>query len=409
MSLEVNENSKLPLDGVKVIDMTIAMAGPLATQRLADLGADVIKVESPNGGDLTRVFRLNDLMLGEDTSSYLSLNRNKRSIVVNLKSDKGLEVIYKMVENAAVFIQNFRPGVAEKLGIDYDKIKGINPKIVYASITGYGSSGPMVGAPGQDLLAQSISGLTYSGGKKSEGPHPSPCYMADTSSSHLVTSGILAGLYQTKMTGEGTYVETSLLGSLLEMQTQEVMTYFGSGKAARRCDAPFASAWLDPPYGIYKMNDGWIAFAQGDLNVIADALKLVELRNVNSEKPAPSMEPETDRWREDCYNVLANWLLDLTVDKTVQLLSKSKVWCMRVNTFEEAMAHPQLDQFFSTMDRPDHGTIKCVAPALKVGNSGPEQTLRPAPKLNEHRDEVLSELGYSEVQIKNLIDDKALT
>jgi crotonobetainyl-CoA:carnitine CoA-transferase CaiB-like acyl-CoA transferase len=205
--------------------------------------------------------------------------------------------------------------------MDYETVLARNARIVYASITGYGKSGPMVGEPGQDLLAQAFSGLMFSAGKASDGPHPSPCYMADTGASHLITSGILAGLYEREQTGEGTFVETSLLGGLLEMQTQEIMTYLATGESARRCDAPYASAWLEPPYGVYKTSDGWLAFAQNDLFVIADVLDLPELAERKRQQPEKLTSDEGSEWREQCYRILGgagpqSWAEDRTGSET---------------------------------------------------------------------------------------------
>lgn len=403
-------DTEQPLSGVRIIDLTIAMAGPLATQRLADFGADVVKVEVPPDGDLTRAFALNNVRLGEDTTSYISLNRNKRSIVVNLKSNEGRELLYGLIRDADVFIQNFRPGVAKRLGMDHETVRALNPRLIYASITGYGNTGPLVSAPGQDLLAQAFSGLMFSGGKASDGPHPSPCYMADAGASHLITSGILAGLYQREKTGKGTYVETSLLGGLLEMQSQEVMTYLATGESARRCDAPYASAWLDPPYGVYKTDDGWLAFAQNDLNVIAGALELPALAECNQQRPESLLSDDGVAWRERCYRILAAGLETMKTDEAMKILSAQKVWCMPVNTYGQAIDHPQTAQFLSSFERSDHGDIRCVAPVVQVGqNTGPDQPLRPAPRLGEHTREVLIEAGYAASDIDRLFEAEVIS
>lgn len=244
-----DESLRLPLSGLKIVDLTIAMAGPLATQRLADMGADVIKVEVPGTGDLTRVFALSGLRLGDETTSFLALNRNKRSIALNLKSEKGLNILLDLVESADVLIQNFRPGVADRLGLGYVAVCERNPAIIYCSISGYGNQGPMAGRPGQDLLVQAFSGMMFNAGTADGPPHPAPVYLVDTCASHLATSAILAGLYQRSRDSCGQHVEVSLLGAALEIQSQEIMTYLSTGELADRSSAPFASAWLAPPYG----------------------------------------------------------------------------------------------------------------------------------------------------------------
>jgi len=398
-----------PLTGVKVIDLTIAMAGPLATQRLGDLGADIIKVEPPGDGDLTRIFFLNNLALGSESTSYLALNRNKRSMVVNLKNPEGVAIIHELVRKADVFIQNFRPGVAKKLGVDFETLKQINPSIIYGAVTGYGDFSPMVKAPGQDLLAQAFSGLMFSGGSAAQGPHPSPCYMADTCASHLLTTGIVSALFQRERTGRGSMVETSLIGGLYEMQSQEVMTFMATGKAAQQVDAPLASVWLDPPYGVYQTVDGWLAFAQNDLSVIAATLDLPALEELARNKPADATSNAGMRWKSDCYRALAACVRERETRELHEEFSERGVWCMPVHSFEDAMRHEQTQHFISSFHLSGVGDVKCAAPAVSVGpNSGLEQHLSAPPGLGEHTREIMQEFGFSSESVETYIRNGAL-
>lgn len=390
----------LPLAGVKVIDLTIAMAGPLASQRLADMGADVVKVESIGGGDLTRPFELAGVRLKGESTSFLSLNRGKRSIVIDLKSPGGLRALLDLAAGADVVFQNFRPGVAERLGVGYDDIRAVNPKIVYASITGYGEAGPMVGAPGQDLLVQAFSGMMFNAGRDSDPPHPAPVYLIDAAASMLATAGIAAALFQRERTGHGQHVRTSLLGAALEIQCQELMTYMVTGEPAERSAAPYASAWLDPPYGIYPTADGWLALSQNDLAVVADVIEAPDLRAHSKRKP-PSGDQRMRAWREQVYALLAAGLGKRTTAEWVDALTAHKLWCGPVQTYAELVAHPQAADHLMDVEHPEIGAIRSVAPAVRFEATA-GQCHKAAPSYGADTDIILSEIGYSSDRIEAL-------
>jgi crotonobetainyl-CoA:carnitine CoA-transferase CaiB-like acyl-CoA transferase len=400
------KSMEYPLKNIKVLDFTIAMAGPLATQRLGDMGAEVIKVESFNG-DLTRIFALSDVWLEKDTTSYLALNRNKKSLVVDLKKKEGLEIIHKLIENVDVVIQNFRPGVVERLGIAFDDLKKINPKIIYASISGYGDEGPLVDAPGQDLLIQGFSGMTFSGGIEEGPPHPAPTYVIDTCASHLATTAILAALVQRSQTGEGQHVKTNLLSAAMEAQSQEIMTYLKSREIAQRSPAPYASAWLEPPYGIYKTKDGWIALPQNDMNVVAQTVDSPELAEVVKQKPAFNDKDELSHWKASMHELLSESLLARNTDDWIKLMTGKKIWCGAVQTIKELLEHPQSQYYVEKFDHPRHGLVDCVAPAMTF-SSMEKAPLDPPPDLGEHTHEILESLGYSKANIQTLTDNEVV-
>lgn len=397
---------KYPLDNIRVLDFTIAMAGPLATQRLGDMGAEVIKVESFNG-DLTRVFALCDVKLENDTTSYLSLNRNKKSVVINLKDKAGLDIIYELVKEVDVVIQNFRPGVAERLGIGYEELNRVNPKIVYASISGYGEDGDMREAPGQDLLVQGFSGMTFSGGIDEGPPHPAPTYFVDACASHLATSGILAALFQRTQTGVGQHVKTCLLAAAMETQSQEIMTYLKSKELAERSSAPYASSWLEPPYGIYRTQDGWIALPQNDMTTMSEVVESSELRELVASKPPINDKLSSAKWRTNVYELLSNSLLNRSTQEWVEVMTVRKIWCGQVQTIKELVEHSQTKYFIGKFKHPVHGDIECVAPAIEF--SSMETTpLGYPPGLGEHTHEVLSSLNYSADEILQLVKNKVI-
>jgi len=391
---------ELPLKGIRVLDFTIAMAGPLATQRLGDLGADVIKVES-FGGDLTRVFRLCGVDVKGETTSYLALNRNKRAIALNLKCEDGREVVRRLVRDADVVLQNFRPGVADRLGIGYEHLSEVNRRVVYVSISGYGEAGPLASAPGQDLLVQSFSGMLYSAGAADSDPHPAPSYVVDTCASHLATSAVLAGLVQRYRSGRGLHARISLLGAALEIQCQEVMTYLRTGELAPRGRAPYASVWLEPPYGVYRTADAWIALSQNDNRVIADA--------VNSSRMLELVEAQPDRkrasraqvleWRDEMHAALQAALCARPTAEWVERLSARGVWCGAVLSYKETLQHAQALPLLGQLDY-EGETVRCVGPTIDYGSR--ERPMRSPPRLGENTDEILQEAGWTEPDIARL-------
>jgi crotonobetainyl-CoA:carnitine CoA-transferase CaiB-like acyl-CoA transferase len=397
----------LPLSGVRVLDFTIAMAGPLATQRLGDLGADVVKIES-FAGDLTRVFRLCGVAVGGETTSYLALNRNKRSIAVNLKMPEGLAVVRKLARTADVVLQNFRPGVAERLKINYRALRRINPKLVFVSISGYGASGPLVGAPGQDLLVQSFTGVTFSAGAVNDPPHAAPTYVVDACASHVATEAVLAGLLHRQRTRKGQHIQTSLLAAALEMQCQEVMTYFQTRRVAPRSRAPFASAWLEPPYGIYPAADAWIALSQNDNRLIAEIVGSPELARLADAQPDVAAAPEDDvlTWRDAMYQALQTALAVRPAAEWLQLLSARGVWCGPVNTFHESLEHDQTRPLLATLNV-DGTPVKGVGHVFSFSDAA-DLPLNPPPHHGEHTAEILKEAGYSASRVKQLTRSGAI-
>src|SRR5262245_35522597 len=218
------------LDGYRVLDLSIAMSGPFAAMRLGDLGADVIKVE-PVSGEWQRHVSAGGARGNRVNVSFLSLNRNKRSLAVNLKSAEGRRLVHALARTADVVLQNYRPGVAARLGMDYETIRGINPRVVYVSISGYGETGPYAGRPGQDLILQGMSGAMFSAGRRTDPPQPSPMYVVDAVTAYTAFEGALAALLHRERTGEGQLVEVNMLDAILTLQMQEMSVFTVGGLA----------------------------------------------------------------------------------------------------------------------------------------------------------------------------------
>lgn len=398
-----------PLAGVRIVDLTLAMAGPLATQRLADMGAEVIKIEGPERPDFTRQAPMADVWIGGETTPYLSLNRNKKSLALDLKAEAGREVLYRLVETADVVMQNFRPGVAERLGVGFAELSKRKPDIIYVSISGYGRSGPMAARPGQDLLVQSFSGLLWNAGVEGGPPHPSPVYMVDVMASHLASEGVLAGLVQRDRTGEGAEIDVSLLGAALEVQIQELTTYLTTGREAPRGRHPYASTWMEPPYGVYRTSDGWLALAQSSLADIADVLGSDELRAAAGEKPQdPDDRESINAWRDRIYPVIAREIASWKTADAVDAFFRAGVWSGPVNDYDALKDDPRFADYFVTYAHPRAGTLRTTAPTIAFSSQSHTE-IRGAPGLGEHSEEILRSLGYSEEEIRDLHDQGTTT
>jgi len=322
----------LPLDGILVLDFSQYLAGPVAALRLADLGARVIKIERPGVGDIGRTLAFAGREVDGDTVSFHAMNRNKESVAANLKDPADLEYVRSLVRRADVVIENFRPGVMDRLGLDYESVRKDNPGIVYASATGYGETGPWKDRPGQDLLAQSISGLPWLNGSHQDGPVPVGMSIADHLMSTHIAQGVTALLVRRFRTGEGGRTQTSLLESMLDLQfellsvklTDEALT-------VQRGGARSAHAFLAAPYGTYPTSDGYLALAMNPIPQIGNLLDLPELIAMTDPQLA---------WteREHIEDAIAARLRTEPTDHWLSVLDAADVWCAPVLTLDELVA-----------------------------------------------------------------------
>lgn len=364
------------------------------------MGADVIKIEGPTRSDFTRTSPLRDAWHGEETTGYLSLNRNKRSLAIDLKSDEGRNLFYRLAADADVVVQNFRPGVAERLGVSFDRLEKVNPRVVYVSISGYGDTGPMIDRPGQDLLVQGFSGMTFNAGTRDGLPHPAPIYVVDVAASHNACEAVLAGLIQRDREGVAVEARVSLLAAVLEIQMQEVTTYLTTGRPGPRGISPYASTWMEPPYGIYALADGYIAIAQSSLADIAEVLGAPDVAKLALTRPDVNDAEAMNEWRDSVYPVLSRHLVSRSVETTVEALHAAGVWCGPVHDYDGLVAHPQSEGLFAEIEHAA-GPIKTLAPAIRFSTQ-PSPELRAAPKLGEHSRDVLAGIGISTSEFENL-------
>jgi crotonobetainyl-CoA:carnitine CoA-transferase CaiB-like acyl-CoA transferase len=325
---------QLPLDGILVLDFSLFLAGPLCSLRLADLGARVIKIERPDGGDLCRRLYISNLKLDQDSMLFHSINRNKESFAANLKDPDDLVAVKQLIAKADVVISNFRPGVMERLGVGYEQVRAINPRCVYGRISGYGDTGPWKDKPGQDLLAQSLSGLTWLSGDGGDNAPPVPMGLsvADMFAGHFLAQGILALLVRRGVSGQGGLVETSLMEALLDFQFEVLTTHLNDGgRLPERCKLGNAHAYLGAPYGLYRTADGWLAIAMNPLAKLAPLLGLDEL--------ADTSQADTFARRDKIKAIITERLTTQTTAHWLALLDPADLWCAEVFNWPQLLKH----------------------------------------------------------------------
>ena len=320
-----------PLEGCVVLEFSQFLAGPVAGLRLSDLGARVIKIEKPEVGDLCRYIYLSDTNLSGDNSLFHAINRNKESFVADLKNTDDLEKIKKLITKADIITQNFRPGVIERIGLDYEKVKKINPKIVYGSITGYGDKGPWKSLPGQDLLAQSRSGLVWLNGNGDQAPTPMGLAAADMFAGHFLVQGLVAAMVKVLKTGIGSHVQTSLMEALLDFQFEVLTTYLNNGKRKpKRSSYNNAHAYLAAPYGIYKTSDSYIAISMTPIPKLGELINLDSIKQY--EKPEDAFEK-----RDEIKKLIGDYIVKETTQHWLDILQPADIWCAEVLEWDKMM------------------------------------------------------------------------
>ena len=378
---------ELPLEGLTVLEFSQYLSGPSAALRLADLGARVIKIEKPNGGDAGRKLAIKNLWADDSSLLFHTINRNKESFTADLKNADDILLIKKLIRKADVVIHNFRPGVMDKLGLGYTTAKEINPKIIYAKISGYGKEGPWKAKPGQDLLLQSITGLAYTTGNGDNGPVPFGIAIGDILCGAQLVQGIIAALIRRQKTGTGALIEVSLMESLLDFQFELFTTYFTNQKQPQRSISNNGNPLLSAPYGLYKTTDGYIALAMMDIHELADAINCAALKNFSKE--------EIFAKRDEMKRVLADCLIEQSSGFWIEQLHESGLWAMEVFDWEQMMEHDaykmlNMQQELKVADK------KIITTRCPIRINGEKLYAdKAAPKLGEHKKQVMEEFGIS--------------
>jgi crotonobetainyl-CoA:carnitine CoA-transferase CaiB-like acyl-CoA transferase len=396
MRSELRDAVPGPLDGVRVIDFSQAMAGPFAAQKLGDLGADVIKVEPTGTGEWHRSSAAGNAWVTKHNSSFLAFNRNKTSLSINLKADASHEIIGRLVEDADVVISNFRPGVAERLRIDYETLAKVNPRIVYASLTGYGETGPYARRPGQDLVIQGYSGAMWNTGQVDDPPLPIGVFVCDATAAHLVVEGVLAALFYRERTGVGQKVLVNMLDGIVDMQIQELSVYLTGGVAPKRSSQPLAHVLLSAPYGIYKTADGYMTVSIGPLPLLGDVLDDDRLRSFTD--PA-----DGTTYRDEIYLIVAEKLRARTTEEWLERFMEFDYWAGPVYDYDDLLNDPQVqhNKTFVEIEHPTEGTL--TLPGIPIQFTATPGSIRlPAPDVGQHSKEILLSLGYTDADVEAL-------
>ncbi|MGV0876733.1 CaiB/BaiF CoA-transferase family protein [Martelella sp. FLE1502] len=383
------ENDDLPLAGVLVLDMCQFLSGPYCSLRLQDLGARVIKIERPGLGDLSRRLYLSDTEIGGDSTIFHAINRSKESLAIDMKDEADLAALRKLIGKADVVLQNFRPGVIERLGLDYETVKAFHPGVVYGSITGYGDEGPWVKRPGQDLLAQARSGVMWLNGDEDQGPVPFGLAIADMLAGAALCQGVLAALVKKGRTGRGAHVETSLLEALIDFQFEVLTTHLNDGKRPpKRSSFRSAHAYLSAPYGVYPTANGYLALAMMPIDQLADVLKIDAL------DPYRGKPPLWFSARDDIKRIIAATLKEQTTEHWLSILEPADVWCAKVLDWPELMDHAgfKVLDMLQTVTRDDGIEIQTTRSPLRVDGKR-MQTRRAAPRIGEQSVAIRAEFG----------------
>jgi crotonobetainyl-CoA:carnitine CoA-transferase CaiB-like acyl-CoA transferase len=381
-----------PLEGITVLDFSQIEMGPCATQVLGDFGADVVKIERPGAGDLSRVHMKH---ASGESAVFWSLNRNKRSVALDVRSALGREAIHRLARKADVLVHNFRPGVMERLGLGYAELSTINPRLIYAFGSGYGPTGPYRDKGGQDVLAQAMSGIAARRADPDAPPEPSATPIADFTGGMLLVQAILLALLARERTGRGQIVHVSLLDGMLAMQLQEASVWLNLGQRLNWGAFPLS--------GTFRTLDGHVvmvgAFKTNPLQDICRALGIEDLsadpRYATHEAQVAHREDLQRRWRQEFGR--------RTTKQVIDALESVDILCAPVNDIETALNDPQVanNQMVLDMRHPDLGPIRTVGIPVKLEGT-PGSVRRPPPRLGEHTREVLAELGFSQEEIRTL-------
>jgi CoA:oxalate CoA-transferase len=379
-----------PLQDIIILDFSQFLSGPSAGLRLADLGAQVIKIEKPVTGDICRQLYVSDTRVEGESTIFHAINRNKQSYAADLKNEHDIHQVKQLIAHADVLIHNFRPGVMTRLGFDYETVKAINPDIVYAEVSGYGNEGPWRNLPGQDLLLQAISGLTWLSNNQDDDPTPMGVAVVDIMAGTHLTQGILAALVRRGISGDGALVQISMLESILDFQFEVLTCFYNDGNELPvRSNINNGHAYVSAPYGIYNTRDGFMALAMSDIHVLASLLQC---------KPLEKYADRTEWFsrRDEIKQVLADHLLQHETKHWLQILEPADIWCAPVWDYDDLMQQEgyktlNMELHVNTSNGISIKTTRCPIRfdgELLISDIG-------APQIGEHNLQIAQQFGLT--------------
>ncbi len=390
-----------PLEGIRVVDLTRILAGPYCTMMLGDMGAEVIKIEHPDGGDDTRGW--GPPFLNGVSAYFISINRNKKSLTLNLKDERGKEILRDLIRNSDVIVENFRPGTLDKLGFSWEEIHRLNPSMVFASLSGFGQTGPRKSEPGFDVVIQGEGGVMSLTGEPDAPPSKVGASIADITAGMLAAQGVLLSLYHREKTGVGQMVDVGMLDGQVALLTYHANNYFATGKLPPRRGNKHPSI---TPYETYECKDGYFNLGVGNDSLwrrFCDAMGLGEIK----EDPKFAINKDRVNNRLELQEILDAFFAEKTVGETLDSLRDAGIPCGPINNLEQVLNEPQIlaREMVVDVDVPVAGPTKVTGVPIKLSET-PGAVRTPPPSLGQHTEEVLeSVLGMDEAQRNTLRED----
>ena len=382
------------LEGVRIAAFTQFLLGPAAVQHLADLGADVVKVEAPAGA-WERHWAGAETYRNGVSTFFMLANRNQRSVVLDLKSETGHEAALRLIAKSDVVVANFRPGAMDRLGLGYEAARKVRPDIIYATASGYGSDSPFRDLPGQDLLIQGLSGIAWLTGRAGQDPVVVGAAVVDQHGGALLAMGILAALFHRERTGEGQQLEVAMVQAAFDLMVEPVV-YAANGAKLERPSAEIADTFHSAPYGMYRTADGHAVISMTPVKTLVEALGEPPLTGLDDPSIAFSR-------RDEIRSALGPLVARHSTADLIERLRAHHIWCAPVQTIDQALADPavrHLDPFLE-MEHPRAGKVKALRHPVRYGAGEPELRRLP-PEVGEQSHEILLELGFSDDEVARM-------
>lgn len=398
--------AKKPLEGIKVLDLTRVLAGPYCTMILANLGAEVIKVERPGTGDDSRDY---GPFVNGESIYFVSINRGKKSIGVNLKSEEGKQVLLDLVKEVDVLAENYRPGTMEKLGLGYDRLKEVNPRLIYAAMSGFGHTGPYSQRAAYDMIVQGMGGIMSITGLPEGEPIRVGTSIGDITAGLMGAIGILAALHGRLATGKGQKVDVAMLDGQLAILENAIARYTSTGEIPGSLGTRHPSI---TPFEAFKTKDNWVILAIGNDALWSQFCKLVQREDLIQD---PRFVTNGDRTKnyEQLKPILDEIFIEKTTDQWLDELNQAGIPCSPINSVDKLFTDPQVEarNMLVEVEQPKVGKIKVAGNPIKLSDIPPEEEIpaEPAPSIGEHTEEILtSVLGYDLDRVNSLKEKKVL-